>query len=608
MSATPAKYRHVLRFIDGMMGLIIIVAVILIATLYTIQQTDNKSLARVQLYNLGSLTLTQQLADDTHKLAHVEMDLALNGASGTSRQSVEASTAPILDSIRDNLAALRELQAQHSDPQIAAVLDRAILQFQPIERLRLNAGVFTDVFDKLEELAGSIEKLDRLHAAAARHSLDNLDAGASRTWPLIGVLWISLGVGIALFWYLFRISRIILARQAKTEEALAASHERMHHMQKLDALGQLVGGVAHDFNNLLTAIIGQASLLRRRWADDDRSDSSLEQIQRAAKQAASLTQQLLGFSHRQRIEPIVMNLNPLVEKMTPMLRRLIGEEIELVATYEEDLNAVELDPGQIEQVIMNLVVNARDAMPFGGKLTITTRNINVDNEHPEPAEIPPGEYVVLSVVDNGVGMDDATRERLFEPFFTTKPKGRGTGLGLSTVHGIVSGAKGHVLVDSYPEDGTRFDIYFPRTLEKPKSSAVPEVPSSAAPGSETVLIVEDDELIRDFLRSGLRDFGYRVMTAADGASGLEICESRQDTIDVVVADVIMPGMNGSDFMQGALRLQPALLPIYMSGYTDDIVLKRGITGSEIPLIRKPFEIEVLVQAIRNGLDRKIGGQ
>lgn len=598
MSATPAKYRHVLRYIDGMMGIIIIVAVILIVTLYAIQRSDNKSLARVQLYNLGSLTLTQQLADDTHKLAHLEAEF------DTAGQSPREDSAPILKSIRASLAALRELQAQHVDPDIAAVLDRAILQFQPIEQSRPGAGEAGDVFDKVEALSESIEQLDRLHATAARSSLDRLDADANRAWPLIGVLWISLGIGIALFWYLFRISRIILARQAKTEEALAASHERIHHMQKLDALGQLVGGVAHDFNNLLTAIIGQASLLRRRRAGDDRDAASLEQIQRAARQAASLTQQLLGFSHRQRIEPIVMGLNPLVEKMTPMLQRLIGEEIELVASYDDDLNAVELDPGQIEQVIMNLVVNARDAMPLGGKLKITTENVEIDNQDPKSAEIPPGHYVVLSVVDNGVGMDTATLERLFEPFFTTKPKGRGTGLGLSTVHGIVSGADGHVLVDSFPEDGTRFDLFFPRTLKQPETSAAIDVPSSDVAGSETVLIVEDDELVRDFLRSGLREYGYRVMTAADGASGIEICESGQDAIDVIVADVIMPGMNGSDFMQSALRLQPTALPIYMSGYTDDIALKRGITGSEIPFIRKPFEIEVLVQAVRNGLDQR----
>ena len=606
MKENIVQNRIVLRYVYAMLGVVVISASMLIVTLYSAERSDDKARDRVDQYHLRSLTLTTQLDDSMHTLGHlVEDSLSADrsvepGIGGTLPARI--GFAGILYSTRSIMTRLRELEQQQGEATSMLTLDRIFDRFERVENMLGESGPTESMVDLIAVLTLNVEQLHRLHSISTEKTLADLDSEQSRHTPVLGTLGAIIGASLLLFWYLIRLLRAALVRQSKTETALASSVERVHHMQKLEALGQLVGGVAHDFNNLLTAILGQASLLRARSPGDDRSRASLGQIQQAAEQAASLTQQLLAFSRRQRIDPRVLDLNALIRKMQPMLRRLIGEDLDLVLDCADDLYAVELDPGQTEQVLMNLVVNSRDAMPLGGVISIRTENSDVGAPDSGPAGMPGGRYARLTVADNGVGMGTGTLERLFEPFFTTKPKGRGTGLGLSMVHGIVTGAGGQIFVDSTPGEGTRFDIYLPRSNRKPGALPADPEPSPAGTGSETILIVEDEGQIRDFLETGLGDLGYNVLTASGGAAGLEICAGERGAIDVIVSDVIMSGMNGPDFMRSALKMAPDAVAIYMSGYTDDIVLKRGVTGVEIPLLRKPFELGELAQLIRNGLD------
>jgi PAS domain S-box-containing protein len=380
--------------------------------------------------------------------------------------------------------------------------------------------------------------------------------------------------------------------------------EQLRHSQKLDAVGRLAGGVAHDFNNLLTVINGCSALLLRRMGSDDPLRRYPQEIQRASERAASLTQQLLAFSRRQMLEPRVLNLNNSVSAMDSMLQRLIGEHIDLVTVLGADLGLVKADPGQIEQVIMNLAVNARDAMPAGGKLTIETANVELDQAYASRhMAVKSGAYVMLALSDTGQGMDERTQARLFEPFFTTKEKGKGTGLGLSTVYGIIKQSGGTIWVYSELGRGSTFKIYLPRVVDLMEAQPLAPAPGREfAGGTETILLVEDEESVRALARETLEQAGFQVLEARHGADALMVSGQYQGPIHLLVTDVVMPEMSGRVLADRLAPRRPELKILYISGYTDNAIVHQGVLDPGTAFLPKPFSPDALVRKVREVLD------
>jgi nitrogen-specific signal transduction histidine kinase/CheY-like chemotaxis protein len=379
--------------------------------------------------------------------------------------------------------------------------------------------------------------------------------------------------------------------------------EQFHQSQKMEAVGRLAGGVAHDFNNLLTVIIGYSDIVRAALPKADPLHISLEQIQKAGERAALLTRQLLVFSRKQILRPVTTDLNALLADMEKMLVRLIGEDIDLRVTAGAPLWQVRVDPSQLEQVLMNLVVNARDAMPRGGKLTIETANVVLgDSVADYRPGIPSRDYVLLAVSDTGCGMDQAVQGRIFEPFFTTKGPEQGTGLGLATVYGIVQQSGGRIAVYSEVGIGTAFKIYLPRD----PAGNVPDLPPASPPrpdcGSETVLLVEDDAQVRSLGRLVLGSHGYSVIEAHDGAEALRLCAQHAGIIHLMVSDVVMPEMSGRQLAERLQALRPTLRVLFLSGYTDDAVVHHGVLGRGAAFLQKPFAPEALAHKVRAMLD------
>ncbi|HXQ28876.1 MAG TPA: PAS domain S-box protein [Gemmatimonadales bacterium] len=380
--------------------------------------------------------------------------------------------------------------------------------------------------------------------------------------------------------------------------------QQLRQAQKLEAVGRLAGGVAHDFNNILTAIISYSDLLREDLSPGHPALEEVAEIRKAGDRAAALTRQLLALSRQQVLEPRVLDLNELVMNLEKMLRRLIGEDVKLITVLEPTLGAVKADPGQLEQVIMNLAVNARDAMPEGGELVIETRNAVLDNEYAfEHDPMAPGHYVQLAVTDSGTGMDEATKAHLFEPFFTTKEKGKGTGLGLSTVYGIVKQSGGYVWPYSELGQGATFKIYLPRVEEAAEVQMPVEGSAKRLQGTETVLLAEDNPLVRETTRKTLVRNGYRVIEAPNGAAALEAAAGYAGPLGLLITDVVMPEMSGRTLAARLREARPGVRVLYMSGYTDDAVLRREIVESGAPYLQKPFSVEVLLRKVRDVLDR-----
>ena len=378
--------------------------------------------------------------------------------------------------------------------------------------------------------------------------------------------------------------------------------EQFRQSQKMEAVGQLAGGIAHDFNNLLTAILGNTQLLLRDLPPGDAKRGDVEEIRKASERAASLTRQLLAYSRRQMLQPKVLDLNVVVAEMDKMLRRLIGEHIALVAALQSDLGHVRADPNQIEQVIVNLAVNARDAMPDGGKLTIETANVDLDETFAQAhLGSVPGAYAMLAVTDTGHGMDVNVRAHLFEPFFTTKEVGKGTGLGLATVYGIVKQSGGYISVYSERGRGSTFKIYLPRIATP---SATPAAPPrvGAARGSETVLVVEDELAVLTLSRRALEAQGYVVLAASDAAAALRVVERHGGTIHLLLTDVVMPGMSGRDLADRLTAQRPGIRVLYMSGYPGDAVVQHGTLPSGSAFLQKPFSPDGLARKVRDVLD------
>jgi PAS domain S-box-containing protein len=391
---------------------------------------------------------------------------------------------------------------------------------------------------------------------------------------------------------------VAFLRDVSERNAMAA---QLRVAQKLDAIGQLAGGVAHDFNNLLTAILGYSQLLAPELRGNDEHFAAIEEIRKAGERAADLTRQLLAFSRKQILEPKVLDLNDVVRRIEGLLTRLIGEDVRVRLNLGSALGAIRADAGQIEQVIMNLAVNARDAMPRGGDISIETANVELAETYTQMHRpVHPGPYVMLAVSDTGVGMDAVTRERIFEPFFTTKEKGQGTGLGLSTVYGIVKQSSGYVWVYSEPGKGTAFKVYLPRVEGAVEARAASESPALPATGDETILLVEDEESVRALARRTLEARGYRVFDAADGGEAVEI--AGHERIDLLLTDMVLPGMGGGEIAARIHEIHPAAKVLFTSGYTDDVIVRGGLLERGAAFLEKPFTPSLLARKVREVLD------
>jgi two-component system cell cycle sensor histidine kinase/response regulator CckA len=382
-----------------------------------------------------------------------------------------------------------------------------------------------------------------------------------------------------------------------------ALEDQLRQSQKLESVGRLAGGVAHDFNNLLTAIVGYSDFLRESLGPGDPRREDVDQIFGAAQRASVLTRQLLAFARRQVLEPRVLNVNELASRLQGILQRLIGEDVQLTTRFEADLWNVNADPGQLEQVLLNLTVNARDAMPEGGRLHIETSNVHFDEESMErPASVIPGDYVRITVADSGVGMSEDVLAQAFEPFFTTKGSEKGTGLGLATSYGIVNQLGGHIDVRSSQGLGTTFRILLPATRESAAAPVEREEPDKGVRGRETVMLVEDEKTVARLASRTLRQHGYTVLQADNGSDALQILEQRNGTVQLLVTDLVMPKMGGRELATRARSLNPHIRVLYMSGYMNDAIAQREVREAGATFLQKPFGPKTFIQTVRDILD------
>jgi len=377
--------------------------------------------------------------------------------------------------------------------------------------------------------------------------------------------------------------------------------------QKLDAIGRLSGGVAHDFNNILGVIIGYSEGLLEKFGPDHPDREAADEIQKAGQRAATLTQQLLAFSRKQVLEPKILDLNVVVTDIEKMLRRLIGEDIELKITASPELGRVKADRGQIEQVVLNLAVNARDAMPRGGKLKIETANAELtEKDAKRHRYVVPGQYVMLQISDTGCGMDEELQSHIFEPFFTTKEKGKGTGLGLATVYGVIKQSGGYIWVESQPGKGTRFDIYLRRVEGSEEEVRETEDSVKRAQGPRTILLAEDEESLRKLTRTALEKIGYTILEAKDAFEAVKLASQTNSVIDLLLTDIVMPGRSGPELAGDLAAARPEMKVLFMSGYTDGAIAAHGVLESGISILRKPFTRHQLIQSIEEALARTEG--
>ncbi len=392
-----------------------------------------------------------------------------------------------------------------------------------------------------------------------------------------------------------------ISDRKRSEAALERTEAQLRHAQKMEAVGRLAGGVAHDFNNILSAVLSYTSLVLDDLPANDPLREDIEEIEQAGQRGAELTKQLLAFSRQQVLAPRAVDVNQILGAIENMLRRLLGADVELTLLPAPAVGTIVADPGAVEQILLNLAVNARDAMPSGGKLTIETRNVELDEEYArDHLGVKPGPYVMLAVSDTGTGMDKETQARIFEPFFTTKDKDKGTGLGLSTIFGIIKQSAGHIWLYSEPGSGATFKIYLPRVESEPEDGATPPPPDSSR-GNETILLVEDDDQVRNVACSILRRRGYRVLATTNAGEALLACEQHTATIHLLLTDVVMPRMNGRQLAERLAKLRPGMKVLFMSGYTDEAVMQHGVLESEVAYLQKPITPEALAQKVRQVL-------
>lgn len=377
---------------------------------------------------------------------------------------------------------------------------------------------------------------------------------------------------------------------------------QINQIQKMESIGRLAGGIAHDFNNLLVPISGYAEMAKHEAAPESELAFYLSEIEKAAERAANLTRQILAFSRQQILEFKIINLNELIDNFKKMLGRLIGENIQIEFEKCESLQSVLADPGQLEQVLLNLIINARDAIPLGGILTIETDNISLDDDYCQPRNLVPGDYVLLAVSDTGTGMTEEIREHIFEPFFTTKPKGEGTGLALATVFGIVKQHNGQVWINSEPGQGTTFKIFLPASNSISSAFSKAKISAQNASGHETILVTEDESNVRSIISKTLINYGYRVIETESAEQAIEQSQRFEASIDLLLTDVILTEMNGRELSKIIKKQHPVCKVLFMSGYTNDIIAQHGVPDAGVNFIQKPFTLDDLVQKIRSILD------
>ena len=503
--------------------------------------------------------------------------------------------------LRDHEAGRRVIES--GDPLLVPQLDLAEVRrtaAPPVANAFEKIGIHTLLFVPLRVRGESIGLLALVRFEPSSPPFNEADRNLAQALADHAALAISNA-------RLLRSALDELAERQRAEEQLRKAEEQLRQAQKMEAIGRLAGSVAHDFNNLLSVILSYSSLVLAELKAVDPLRADLESIKKAGEKAADLTNQLLAFSRQQVLAPRVIDLNEVVNGSERMLRRLLGEDIELIIHYGRHISQVKADPGQIDQVVMNLAINARDAMPEGGKLTIETRDVVLDESYAtEHFETGIGPHVMLAVSDTGVGMDKQTQARIFEPFFTTKELGKGTGLGLSTVFGIVKQSGGNIWVYSEPGGGTTFKVYLP-VVEGVQAEAA-ETPGVHEPvtlnGSETILLVEDQEEVRRVAHAILRKFGYHVIEARNAGEALLSCERHPRTIHLLLTDVVMPQMSGRELAERLRQIRPEMRVLYMSGYTENAIVHHGILDSGISYLQKPIVPEMLARRVREVLDAK----
>ncbi len=537
--------------------------------------------------------------------AHLEMSEARREAA----EALARENARLLAEVRDSEERFREgfehsgigMALQHLDGRYFRV-NRALCELLGYTEAELLARTFRDVTHPDDVAIDAAHDQEMLAGERRWYQCEKryLGTRGQVIWGLVGVSLLRDPGGRPLY-FLAQVQDVTGRKQA--EEARATLEGQLRQAQKMEAIGQLAGGVAHDFNNLLTVILGRSHVLLHRLDPGDPLRRQVDLIQKTAERAAELTRQLLAFGRKQVLQPKVLDLNAVVRGMERMVRRLIGEHIELVTALDSDVGSVLADPGQIEQVILNLAVNARDAMAQGGRLGLETANVLLDEAfargNPGARR---GRYVRLGITDTGVGMDAETRAHVFEPFFTTKEVGKGTGLGLATVYGIVKQSGGYITVASELGRGARFDIYLPRVAGAAAGQGSGPVLAELLRGSETILLVEDQDEVRELARDVLRMSGYGVLEARDGGEALERAVAHAGPIHVLVTDMVMPRMGGRELADRLTATHPLLRVLYVSGYTDDVLVQHGALDPGTAFLQKPFRPETLARAVRELLD------
>jgi len=575
----------------------------------TFVQDDEEVIQTLKAKFIPEEQLTNFKTGETRLFQTIKVPLSL---PGTEAVQILGVATDITDYKRSERL-LRDTEERYrllfeSNPQAMWVYDRESLRFLAVN----NTAITHYGYSREEFLSMTIQDIRSPESVPAllKNLSDESGVNLAGTWKHQKKNGTTIEAEIISHPLVFagRSAKLVLANDVterkRAEAALRESEEQLRQSQKLEGIGQLAGGIAHDFNNLLTVIIGFTSLAMRGLQSEDPLLSNLEEIKNAGDRAASLTRQLLAFSRRQVLQPRVLSLDSVVIEMEKMLRRLIGENIDLRATLVPNLGSVKADPGQIEQIILNLAVNARDSMPQGGKLTIETGNAYLDEEYVrQHVGAQPGPHVMLAVSDTGNGMDSKTQARIFEPFFTTKELGKGTGLGLSTVYGIVKQSGGNIWVYSEVGRGTTFKIYLPRVegaQQYKRGSYLDEV----FQGKETILLIEDEETLRKLARQTLTLYGYKVLEASNGEAAVSLCEEHPEPIDLVLTDVIMPGLSGREVAHQLLELRPEVRVLFMSGYTDDAIVHQGVLDEAANFIQKPFAPDALARKVREVLDHQ----
>jgi two-component system, cell cycle sensor histidine kinase and response regulator CckA len=575
----------------------------------TFVQDDEEVIHTLKPKFIPEEELTNSKTGETRLFQTIKVPLALPGNEGLHILGV----ATDITERKRTEQALRETEERYrllfeSNPQAMWVYDRDSLEFLAVNQ----AAVLHYGYSSEEFLSMTIKDIrsDGDVPALLGSLFDGTGLNLAGAWRhrkkdgrVIDVEIISHSLVFA-----GRNAKLVLAsditERKRAQTALRETEEQLRQSQKLEGVGQLAGGIAHDFNNLLTVINGFCSLAMRGLQAEDPLLANLQEVKKAGDRATSLTRQLLAFSRRQVLQPKILNLDLVVSDMEKMLRRVIGENIDLRAVLEPTLGSVKADPGQIEQIILNLVVNARDSMPDGGKLTIETDNVYLDEEYVKRhVGALAGPHVMLAVSDTGSGIDQKTQARIFEPFFTTKELGKGTGLGLSTVYGIVKQSGGNIWIYSELGRGTTFKIYLPRVDEGAQEYKRTSDVDQLVHGTETILLVEDEEMLRKLAHQTLTMCGYQVLDAASGDEALSLSKQHEGSIPLLLTDVIMPGMSGREVATRLLENRPELRVLFMSGYTDDAIVHQGVLDESANFIQKPFNLDSLVKKVREVLDR-----